>query len=141
MDGNQNKTNNVGTIYCPQCGFLNEKANCYCANCGYHLEAMMTNQSAPNQQVTYTQPMPKSKEKNPYLALMIVLGIASCGLVLFMEEAIIFVILLAIASLFSRTTRPYGLTVIITLLVGALIFFIIVVIVLGMCFAGLGGLS
>ena len=146
MAENQTGTTNVETMYCGHCGSLNNKTNCYCYNCGAMLNtntsttqnSAMTSQQQ-NQQGNNVQ-QTQGKEENKYKPLMILLGIASIFLIIFFERANIFVFIVAVASLFTKTTRPYGITVLIALLAGIVISVILVIIMFGMCFAGLGGL-
>lgn len=143
MDGNQNGINNVETIYCTHCGTLNNKANNFCINCGAVINentSLTQTSTQPNQQVNNVQSSKKEKEENPYKGLMILLGIASIVLSLFFGELSSLVFLAAIVSLFSKTTRPYGLTVLIAMGVSMVIGIILFIILLGVCFAGLGGL-
>ena len=152
MDGNQIENNIIETINCSQCGASNNKTNHFCQYCGASLNEnttinqniMQTNQNSnvtqqpvqPNNNVQTNQNV---KEKNPYLALMIILGIASTVLTVFYEKTIILVVIATIASLFNKTTRPYGLTVLITYFIGLIIGVIFFIIFIGMCFAALGG--
>lgn len=143
MDGNQNEINNVGTIYCTHCGTLNDKTNNFCISCGAAINGNISSTQTSgqsNQQVNNVQPSKKEDEVNPYKGLMILLGIASIVLSLFnagLSSAMLFV---AIASLFSKTTRPYGLTVLIAFGVSMVIGIILLITFFGACFAGLGGM-
>ncbi len=150
MDENQNTNNNVATTYCAHCGALNNKTSLYCINCGSPLTQnseqqvapvvpnQPVNNTQPLQQVNNTQPAAPEKEKNPYTAIMIILGIASIVLCLFVEQAIAVVSIAAIASLFSKTTRPYGITVFSAFASVFVIGVVLMIILFGMCFAGLG---
>ena len=142
MDENQNKINNVETKICPHCGALNNKDNNFCINCGSMLNGNTSPTQTPtqsNQQVNDVQNPQKEKEKNPYKGLMITLGIASAVLTLFVEKAIPYIVIAAVASIFSKKTRPYGLTILIAMGVGFVVGFIFIIIIFGMCIAGLGG--
>ena len=139
MDGNQNEINKIGTIYCKQCGTLNDKNNNFCKNCGVAINENISSTQRPiqsTQQVNNVQQ--PQKEKNPYKVLMIILGIVAIALALFVNGAIIYVFIAAIASLFSKTTRPFGLTVLITVGVELVIGVLSIIILFGMCFAGMG---
>ena len=138
MDGNKNEINNVETITCTHCGNLNNKANKFCIYCGTAINGNDSTNQEPttNQQVNNAQP--PQKEKNPYKTLMIILGIVSIALSLYNQEFAIFVFIATIASLFSKTTRPYGLTILITAGIGIGVEIILIIILFGMCFAGLG---
>ncbi len=138
MDGDQNGINNVETIYCTHCGTLNNKKNKFCKYCGTAIngnDSINQEPTTTNQQVNNVQP--PQKDKNPYKALMIILGIVSIALSLYNQEFVIFVFIATIASLFSKKTRPYGLTVLIPFGVSMVIGLILFIILFGMCFAGL----
>ena len=139
MDGNQNEINKIGTIYCKQCGTLNDKKNNFCIKCGVAINENIPPTQRPiqsTQQVNNVQQ--PQKEKNPYKVLMIILGIVAIALALFVNGAIIYVFIAAIASLFSKTTRPFGLTILITVGVELVIGVLSIIILFGMCFAGMG---
>lgn len=138
MDENKNEIKNVETITCTHCGNLNNKANRFCIYCGTAIngnDSINQEPTTTNQQVNNVQP--PQKEKNPYKALMIILGIVSIALSLYNQEFAIFVFIATIASLFSKKTRPYGLTILITTGISIVVGIILIIILFGMCFAGL----
>ena len=140
MDGNQNTTNNIEAIYCVQCGTLNDKKNNYCINCGVMINKNDASPQMPlqqNQQVNNNQP--KEKEKNPYKIPMILLALLSVYLMRYFSSFWLLFLFIIIASLFSKKTRPFGLTII-SLVVALFVFeFVIIIIIFGTCMAGLGG--
>ena len=141
MDGNQNEINKIGTIYCKHCGNLNDKNNNFCVNCGVAINENISPTQSPiqsTQQVNNVQQPQNEKENNSYKVLMILLGVAAIALSIFVEKAAGFVLIAAIATLFSKTTRPFGLTVLIVAGVGFVIGILFIIILFGMCFAGLG---
>ena len=143
MDGNQNEINNVETIYCTHCGTLNNKTNNFCISCGAAINgntSSIQTPGQPNQQVNNVQPSKKEDEVNPYKGLMILLGIVSVVFSLFNAGLSSVMFFVAIVSLFSKTTIPYGLTVLIAMGVSMVIGIILFIIFLGACFAGLGAL-
>ena len=140
MDGNQNENNNIGTINCSHCGTSNNKNNKFCINCGVAINENISPTQSPIQsiqQVNNVQQPQKEKENNPYKVLMILLGVVAIVLSIFVEKLAVYVLIVAIASLFSKTTRPFGLTVMIAIGAGFAIGVILVIILFGMCFAGI----
>ena len=137
MDGNKNEINNVETITCTHCGNLNNKENKFCIYCGTAINGndSINQEPTTNQQVNNVQP--PQKEKNPYIAIMIILGIVSIALSLYNQEFAIFLFITTIASLFSKKTRPYGLTILITIGISIGVEIILIIILFGMCFVGL----
>lgn len=138
MDGNQNENNNVGKIYCSQCGSLNETTSNFCIKCGARISRVLQNQivAQPIQQANKVQPPRIVKEKNPYEPFLILLGVASIFVSVFVDNLYILVLVAAIASLFSKKTKPYGLTIFAAIGLG-LASLAIMAILLGICFGSI----
>lgn len=150
MDGNQNGTNLVETTNCTHCGTVNNKGNRFCINCGAALSSNDSMPSEPmsripqpessqqsNQHNMNTQTTPKEKEKNPNKLLLILLGIGSLVLSAYVNGLGMVVFALAIASLFNKPTRAYGITVLLPVAISFAVGLILIVVLFGACFVGL----
>lgn len=144
MKENSDQQNNTLLKYCPTCGSSNEGNNRYCTCCGGLLNPQNpinqpTNNNTINQQ-SDNKNSTHQEEKNEIKGLLIFLGIASIVLSIFFRPLFILGFIAAVASFFSKKYRPYGISFFIVLGIGLATYVIFIIIIIGMCFAGLGGL-